>query len=211
MKSQKKINILRMKEIKWFEATTGEIFNDSPEGKQMISTTLCIILLKEYAEQRIKDLKWWKKIILLNAFLAFLSCTCLPQIPDQSLYIDTACRVTVPDYKGMFDVYDNCTNSTVMQYPPAGTVFDDPINFSVDIVARDAYGNSTAVTFNVEVIDTIGPQIRYIGAISSTDPCAGCFEHLYTAISTYRNSLDGIKEPLDSLTWPVIKVHYQNK
>lgn len=104
-----------------------------------------------------------KKLLIFNAFLTLLSCTCLPQIPTQVLYVDQGCTVTIPDYTAMFLITDNCTNHTILQYPVIGSVLQDPEQFSVDIVARDAYGNTDAVTFNVQVIDTVPPVMQYIG------------------------------------------------
>jgi hypothetical protein len=118
------------------------------------------VLMRTFKNKYIRQ-PFWKRIFVFSLFLSLLSCTCLPQIPTQQLYVDSSCQATVPDYMTIFDVYDNCTDVDVVQYPAAGTILDQPDPFSVDLVAKDKYGNSTGVTFNVEILDTIGPQLIY--------------------------------------------------
>jgi len=110
-----------------------------------------------------------KKLIFFAFFLSLIGChPCFTQPPDQTVYVDTACNVIVPDYTTMFRVVDNCTNSVIIQYPPAGTLIRDATNFSVDVIARDMYTNSNAVTFNVIVLDTIPPVLEYIDSAQTT-------------------------------------------
>lgn len=155
-----KIQHVRKSEIVFFEDYTQQKYTDLPEGSQQISSTLCLVLMRKYMQSRIP---WWKRLFIFGLFLSLLSCTCLPQIPTQHLYVDSACTVTLPDYMTIFRVYDNCTDVQVVQYPEPGTILISPDPFSVDLVARDKYGNNTGVTFNIEIIDTIGPYFEYIG------------------------------------------------
>jgi hypothetical protein len=88
----------------------------------------------------------------------------MTQIPQQTVFVDSSCNVIVPDFRDLFDVYDNCTNVTISQFPDSGFVINEPSAvFTVDILAEDAYGNGSYVTFNVQVVDAIAPTIRYIG------------------------------------------------
>ena len=69
------------------------------------------------------------------------------------------CEITLADYTGDVVATDNCdANPDVTQNPVAGTTISGAINI-VTLTVTDASGNETEVTFNVEVTDTVGPNI----------------------------------------------------
>ena len=69
------------------------------------------------------------------------------------------CEVTLEDYTGNVVATDNCdANPEVTQNPVAGTTISGAINI-VTLTVTDASGNESEVTFNVEVTDTVGPNI----------------------------------------------------
>lgn len=177
------IKHVRQSEITFFKDYTHQKYADLPEGSQMVTSTMCLVLMRLYYKNRLASQKWWRKLFFLFVFLGFLSCDCLTQIPTQVLYVDTACMITVPDYTVLFRIRDNCTNYVLVQFPPPGSTFVDQDNFSVDIMATDSYGNSSSVTFNVLVIDTIAPVLQYIGD---------------TTITYHRNEIDQLFDSVDA-------------
>jgi hypothetical protein len=140
-----------------------------------------------------------KKLVFFAIFAALIGChPCFTQPPDQTVYVDTACNVIVPDYTTMFFVEDNCTNVEVFQYPPAGTIIPEAVNFSVDIIARDAYSNSSGVMLNVIVLDTIAPVLIYIGdTIQATLYHMNEIDLTFHAMDAHRESLGA--EPQDNI------------
>jgi hypothetical protein len=81
---------------------------------------------------------------------------------DQSLDADANCEATLPDYTGAISASDNCDpDPDITQSPSAGTTISGNIN-TVTLTVTDNAGNSSEVTFNVEVIDTEAPTISCV-------------------------------------------------
>jgi hypothetical protein len=80
-----------------------------------------------------------------------------------TLSIDGACPVQLPDYTEQATVADNCTDATgitVTQAPAIGTIFmNDGTIIEVTLTADDGNGNTTSCTFEVELEDATDPTI----------------------------------------------------
>lgn len=99
-----------------------------------------------------------RKLLLIFAATILSGCCIISQIPTQYVYLDTACVAILPDYKDMVVVTDNCRVETVTQTPSPGSQISETA--TVTIQAADWFGNSTDITFNVLVLDTIAPTIQ---------------------------------------------------
>jgi gliding motility-associated-like protein len=85
------------------------------------------------------------------------SITC---IADQTLNSIIACGASLPDYRGMVTVADNCSaveNIVITQNPIAGTIVSG--TNTVIFTVEDESGNTTTCDFQVEVVDVINPQL----------------------------------------------------
>jgi len=56
-----------------------------------------------------------KKIAILFSIIILAGCTCIGQIPDQTLYIGLDCSATLPDYRDAVIVTDNCEGVILQQ------------------------------------------------------------------------------------------------
>lgn len=73
-----------------------------------------------------------------------------------------SCEAVLLDYTVGVEVTDNCNESlTIEQSPVAGTIVSGITN-TISITASDDYGNSTTISFNVAVSDTISPVVSSI-------------------------------------------------
>ncbi len=126
-------------------------------------------------------------------FTVTLDDTIAPEITcvaDQTLEVNDACEVALPDYTGDAITSDNCTAVTVTQEPVAGTVLTLGVEV-ITLTATDEDGNVTTCTFSVEVIDTTAPVIEcpedqtealsddcdtvigdYLGLVTANDNCS---------------------------------------
>jgi hypothetical protein len=78
---------------------------------------------------------------------------------DQQIDSNEICLAVLPDYSIGIVVTDNCdTNLEIIQWPEAGTIISGLLNM-VTLSVSDAAWNTEQVSFNVEVVDTINPQI----------------------------------------------------
>ncbi|MEI6900438.1 MAG: FG-GAP-like repeat-containing protein, partial [Bacteroidota bacterium] len=78
---------------------------------------------------------------------------------NQTVKANASCSSILPDYTHSISVTDNCDNAPeVHQIPQPGTVISGSLN-TVSIMATDHSGNSSSISFNVEVADTIVPVI----------------------------------------------------
>ena len=78
---------------------------------------------------------------------------------DQIVDDAGSCEITLADYTGDVVATDNCdANPEVTQNPVAGTTISGAINI-VTLTVTDDSGNESEVTFNVEVADTVSPDI----------------------------------------------------
>ena len=83
---------------------------------------------------------------------------------DASIFVDSSCDVSLPDYTGMVMVGDNCSSLlTVTQSPAPGTTISGAGTVTaVTLIAGDAFGNVDSCSFNVTAVDTIVPQITCV-------------------------------------------------
>lgn len=152
-----KAQLLRKSAIKFFEEKTGKTYDDLPEGKQMLSSTLAIKLMYDFMKSRIP---WYKRIFTFALFLALLSCKCLPQIPTQVLYTDDQCQAVLPNYTALIQVRDNCEGAYMVQSPSAGYILDAGSPYvNVTIVAHDQQDNTQVIHFDVVMLDTLPPSM----------------------------------------------------
>jgi hypothetical protein len=78
---------------------------------------------------------------------------------DQIVYANDHCNATLSDYTLSVIVTDNCdTSPTLVQDPIPGTVISGAVN-SITLTATDHATNSSSVSFNVEITDTVAPAI----------------------------------------------------
>jgi hypothetical protein len=102
-----------------------------------------------------------KKAIIFITAMILVGCTCIGQIPPQTLYIDQSCQALLPDYTERVIVRDNCPGVTVEQTPEPGTILDQAQPaITVTIMAMDSWGNTTSTDFEVVAVDTIFPTIE---------------------------------------------------
>ena len=78
---------------------------------------------------------------------------------DKTENADVECELSLPDYTDEIEATDNCDDELeITQSPAAGTTIEGTTN-EVTITVSDENDNSTEVSFNVEVIDNIAPEI----------------------------------------------------
>lgn len=102
-----------------------------------------------------------KRILVLLSITILFATNCLSQIPTQYLYapVDN-CVTPLPDYRSMVSVTENCLLDTIIQNPNPGTIINE-INVinNVTITAIDISNNSSNISLDVILLDTIAPVI----------------------------------------------------
>ncbi len=69
------------------------------------------------------------------------------------------CNITLPDYKGGVEGWDDCDDALdITQSPVVGSTISGVTN-TITLTATDDAGNTDEVTFNVEVVDNINPVV----------------------------------------------------
>ncbi|HRQ28483.1 MAG TPA: HYR domain-containing protein, partial [Saprospiraceae bacterium] len=111
---------------------------------------------------------------------------------NQTLNPASGCSASLPDYRGLVTVSDNCTANgsiTLSQSPSIGTsISGHNTTQLVTITATDEAGNSSNCSFNVTLIDNINPSITCVG--NKTVPAsANC---TYTHLDNTWNPLSGV-------------------
>ena len=111
---------------------------------------------------------------------------------DSTVYVDSICNFTIPDFSGSLVINDNCDqNPTIVQTPAIGTVISGPTQF-ISFDVTDAAGNNSVCSFLITLEDSTGPAITcppnqslyvdancealvqdYTGLTSGTDNCGG--------------------------------------
>ncbi|MCO6499072.1 MAG: HYR domain-containing protein [Vicingus serpentipes] len=85
---------------------------------------------------------------------------------NQTVYYDSNCEYTLPDYTGLATTNDNCSSViTITQFPTTGTVLSTIQ--TVTLLANDGNGNIDSCLFNVIPLDTIAPMMTCLSDISS--------------------------------------------
>ena len=110
-----------------------------------------------------------------------------PASPD-TLSVDGACPVPLPDYTDQATVADNCTDAAaimVTQVPAPGTTFmNDGTIIDVTLTADDGNGNMTSCTFQVELEDQTDPTLTCPGRqVLMTDASCQAIIPDYTALA----------------------------
>ncbi len=84
----------------------------------------------------------------------------IESLPDDlELYLEEGCTMGLLDYTGSVSFTDNCDDSPeIVQSPLPGTMISGSAN-TVVLTATDDAGNSSDVSFNISVTDTIAPTI----------------------------------------------------
>ena len=78
----------------------------------------------------------------------------------QNLILNSSCSATLPDYRSLATIADNCTpvgNLVVTQSPAVGTVYTSEASLTVTLTVTDASGNSSNCSFSVNIDDTTNP------------------------------------------------------
>jgi VCBS repeat-containing protein len=81
---------------------------------------------------------------------------------NKTLVLGSTCSATLPDYRSLATVSDNCTAAasiTIVQSPAAGTVLNGTGSTTVTLTATDASGNSSGCSFTVTRVDQTAPVI----------------------------------------------------
>jgi hypothetical protein len=113
-----------------------------------------------------------KKLTILFSVLFFLSgCSCmLGQIPAQYIFVGENCSAVLPSYLDRVTATDNCVLASLIQTPAAGTVLTSAMMVNrVEIKATDNSGNSSSVSFDVVLIDTIPPVLTVDSVLITGD------------------------------------------
>lgn len=80
----------------------------------------------------------------------------------------TSCDFTLLNYASSALVMDNCSNYTIEQNPPMGTIIQTGEN-TITLTVTDAGGNTDVCNFILEVFETENPVITCPGNISGCD------------------------------------------
>jgi gliding motility-associated-like protein len=91
---------------------------------------------------------------------------------DQVEEFDTDCAFALIDYTGLLSANDNCSDVTITQVPPVGTLVTE--NTTVNLFADDADGNGSFCSFTVILEDTIDPEIMCSENIEVFNDTAVC-------------------------------------
>jgi VCBS repeat-containing protein len=81
---------------------------------------------------------------------------------NKTLVLDASCSASLPDYRSLATVSDNCTpaaNISITQSPAPGTVVNGIGTTTVTLTATDASGNSASCSFTVTRVDQTAPTI----------------------------------------------------
>ena len=116
---------------------------------------------------------------------------------DQDLFIGAGCEVILPDYEAQLTATDACGIASVVQNPPAGTVYTGPDAgvYTIEFTVTDVNANVSTCTFDVTVIDA---EAFTIDNVTYTDVlCNGAADGTITVTTTggpsgLFYSLDGV-------------------
>ncbi len=97
--------------------------------------------------------------------------------PNQTLNLDATCKATLPDYRSLLTVSDNCTATgslVITQSPAAGSVVNDKGSMIVAFTVRDASGNESTCTITVDKKDVTAPVISCPAPITVNNTANTC-------------------------------------
>jgi len=106
---------------------------------------------------------------------------------DHLVYANNQCNSTLADYAQSVIVTDICdTTPTLVQNPIAGTVISGAVN-TITLTATDHANNISAISFNIDVHDTIAPVLTAYPGNQRTYATGYCS----AALADYTQSLIG--------------------
>ncbi|HEY1019922.1 MAG TPA: HYR domain-containing protein, partial [Sediminibacterium sp.] len=143
---------------------------------------------------------------------------------NQILNLDASCNATLPDYRNLLTVNDNCTASNALvitQSPAAGTVVNAKGALIVTFTVTDAANNSQTCTVTVDKRDVTAPVIvcrapitvnntaNTCGAVvtytnpTATDNCSGAAFNFWNAgePNNYQNANEDYVQLYNNATW----------
>lgn len=91
--------------------------------------------------------------------------------PNQTINLDASCKATLPDYRSLLTISDNCTATgslIVTQSPAAGSEVNSTGTMLVTFTVKDAAGNESTCSITVEKKDVIAPVITCLANITVT-------------------------------------------
>ncbi|WP_345257882.1 glycine-rich protein [Flaviaesturariibacter amylovorans] len=92
-------------------------------------------------------------------------------VPRQTIYVNSTCSATLPDYRSLVSATDNCTSPSgliITQSPAPGTPIAIDVAELVRFTVRDSAGNSTQVMMMPIVRDTVAPVITCATSLRAT-------------------------------------------
>ncbi len=105
--------------------------------------------------------------------------------PDQEVFVDGSCTITLADYTGLATAADNCSPApAISQNAPAGTVINTLGTETVTLTADDGNGNTTDCSFMVTLSDNTPPTL-VCPPLSVIPADASCV----VTIADYRDSI----------------------
>ncbi|WP_439516685.1 LamG-like jellyroll fold domain-containing protein, partial [Sediminibacterium sp.] len=117
---------------------------------------------------------------LSNAITVTIADAIKPTITcpaNQTLNLDASCKATLPDYRNLVTVSDNCTPTgslVITQSPAAGSEVNDKGSMIVTLTVRDAAGNESTCTITIEKKDVTGPVVTCPAPIAVNAPTNTC-------------------------------------
>lgn len=111
-----------------------------------------------------------KRLLGFLLLVTLIGCTCLAQVPTQTVYADETCEAALPDYTLLVSVSDNCDVLSYTQTPVAGTLLTitNPL-VNVLLEVTDVGGNVSQTTFDVVLLDTIPPVFNFPAEMLALD------------------------------------------
>lgn len=77
----------------------------------------------------------------------------------QLLSLSNNCQASLPSYHNQVSSGDNCTQSTISQSPPNGSIINGATTTTVTMTATDGAGNSSSCSFTVTTNDAAPPVL----------------------------------------------------
>jgi len=114
----------------------------------------------------------------------------------------TSCDFTLLNYGTLASVLDNCSNYSITQTPPAGTIVN-PGMTDITLIVTDAGGNTDQCTFTLTVFETEAPTIVCPADISTCDPFVTYIDPVFSdncAVSMSQTDLSGLSS---GMTFPI--------
>ncbi|MES2332513.1 MAG: HYR domain-containing protein, partial [Bacteroidota bacterium] len=128
-------------------------------------------------------------VTVVDATAPTISCP-----SNQTLNLDASCNATLPDYRTLLTVSDNCTAAgslVIIQSPAAGTVVNTKGALIVTFTVKDASNNSSTCTITVDKLDVTAPVINCVAPIAVNNNTNICGAAVTYAIPTATDNCSG--------------------